>query len=467
MTRYDKYFSSMIKNIIKKAYFKLPPFFRQPNGYSKMHKFYSEAQWWPELKIEQWQVGKLRAIVADAYNNVPGYYQLYKEAGVAPEDINSLHDIQKLPFTNKALMRDNLKDFTSTRMSKKKMYYCTTGGSTGIPFGFYKTKISSAVEYAFMHNAWELTQWRLNDMGVVLRGGFIGSSSKLFSKTQSKRYELSSYYLTADTYQLYKQFIIKVQPVFLHAYPSSATDFARLVLQFGDVGTIVFKSIFLGSENLYNWQKDLIKQAFPSAELMSWYGHTERAIWAPWCEKNEKHHVCPFYGATEFIGADKNEVKEGDTGELVGTSFWMQATPFIRYRTMDYATKGPLGCPECGRQFRMMESIEGRLQEIIVSKSGRRISMTAINVHDNTFDEVSQFRFIQNHPGELILMVVPKPSFTLESEQKIMDSISKKLGPDFIFRVSTTTQISRTQSGKYTFLEQNLDIQHSDRVSYS
>jgi phenylacetate-CoA ligase len=239
-----------------------------------------------------------------------------------------------------------------------------------------------------------------------------------------------------------------------------------MVIQAGDIGSIVFGAIFLGSENLYEWQKALIKQAFPSAKLMTWYGHTERAIWAPWCEKSEQYHVCPFYGFTEFVGADNKEVNEGAAGELVGTSFWMQATPFIRYRTLDYAVKGPLGCRKCGRRFRIIESIEGRLQEIIVSKSGRRISMTAINVHDDTFDEVSQFRFIQNRPGELILTVMPKSSFSFESERKIVNSIGNKLGEDFVLKLVKVDEIQRTKSGKFTFLEQHLNIEHSDRVAY-
>lgn len=460
------YWEAMLKNTIRKIYFQLPPSVRQPDGYGKMHKFYRDAQWWPEQEIEQWQVENLKKIVTEAYAHVPGYYQLYKEAGVTPGDIKSLHDIRNMPFTDKALIRDNLKDFTSVRIGKRKKSYCTTGGSSGIPFGFYFTKSSSAVEYAFMHTAWESTGWRMNDVGVVLRGGFIGSKNNYFARTENRRYALSSYYLTENTYPDYRQFILKIRPAFLHAYPSSASDLARMVIQSGDIGSIVFESIFLGSENLYEWQKVSIKQAFPSAKLMTWYGHTERAIWAPWCEHNEKYHVCPFYGFTEFVGADNKEVSEGAAGELVGTSFWMQATPFIRYRTLDYAVKGTVGCRKCGRRFQMIESIEGRLQEIIVSKSGRRISMTAINVHDNTFDEVFQFRFIQDRPGELVLTVMPKSSFTFESERKIMNSISNKLGEDFILKLVKVDQIPRTKSGKFTFLEQRLNIEHSDRVAY-
>lgn len=455
-----------IKKIIRPIYLKLPQNIRMPLGYKKMHDFYSEAQWWSKEKILNWQLLKLKSIISYAYNNVPGYYQLYREAHVTPREINKIQDITILPFVDKPLIRDNLKDFTSQKMPKRKMRYCTTGGSTGIPMGFYYNKMSGIVEYSFMHSAWETTGWNLNDIGVVLRGAFIGSKENYFSKIEYKRYALSTYYLSETTYELYKRKILKIKPSFLHAYPSSAFDLASLVIQNNDIGIIKFDSIFLGSENLYSWQIKIISQAFPSAKIMCWYGHTERAIWAPWCEHQNKYHVSPFYGFTEILGDDDIEVNLDQTGELVGTSFWMKATPFIRYRTMDYAIKGEPKCDKCGRNHQLLESIEGRLQEIVVSKAGRRISMTSINMHDKTFDNVSQFRFVQNKPGEILLFIVPKSTFNIQNEKNIIKTLEAKLGADFILTLVKTDYLSRSASGKYSFLEQNIDIEHSDRVSY-
>jgi len=456
-----------LKDLVLPFYHQLPPSLRQRRGYRGMHDFYRTAQWWPQEQIEQWQLKQLKMIVQYAYHNVPGYYQLYSESGVAPDDIRCLDDIRNFPFTDKSLIRDHLSEFTSTTIPAYKKQYVTTGGSTGIPFGFYVTKENGAIENAFMNNAWEQTGWQINDRGVVLRGGYVGSERRLFSKTVKYRMDLSLYYLTGKTYPAYRQFILKMRPTFLHAYPSSAADLAGMVLRAGDQGLIHFDSIFIGSENVYEWQKEMIKEAFPAAKLMSWYGHSEQAIWAPWCEKSDKYHISPFYGFTELIGSENKEVAENSTGELVGTSFWMKATPFIRYRTMDYARKGGACCSHCGRKFRLLDSIEGRLREMIVSRSGRCISMTAINMHDRTFDKVAQFRFVQHQLGELELLVVPKGAYSSEIEQEILRSIGSKLGDDFILRIKQVEQISRTKSGKYSFLEQHLDIDHTDRVTNS
>ena len=452
------------KSILRPLYRSIPMSLRLSKQYKSVHDFYNEAQWWSLDRISQWQLMKLQSIVKYAYDNVPGYRQIYKEAGVHPQDIRSLEDISILPFTTKSLLRDNLKDFTSSAIPRKRMFYSTTGGSTGIPFGFYSTRDNESIENAFMHNAWEQTGWKIDDRGVILRGAYVGSEDSLFSKIERNRYALSIYYLTDETYSSYIDFIVRVKPSFLHAYPSSAADFAKKVIYFGDQDRISFNSIFIGSENVYKWQKDIIKEAFPKAKLMSWYGHSEKAVWAPWCEKNEKYHICPFYGKTELIGNEQKEIQESHTGELVGTSFWMKATPFIRYRTNDYAVKGGLGCPVCGRNFRLLDSVEGRLQEMIVSDNGRYISMTSINMHDRTFDLVSQFRFVQREMGKLELLIIPQEEYSSDTEKSIRHSLIRKLGSDFSLSIKVVNEIKRTRSGKHTFLEQHIDIKHDNWI---
>jgi phenylacetate-CoA ligase len=455
------------KDFLRSAYFKLPQSWRLRQPYHKVRSFYEMAQWWPRERIEQWQLRRLKEVVARAYRDVPGYRQLYDEAGITPDDLRVIGDIRNFPFTTKMLIRDNLKAFTSLGIAPSRMMYCTTGGSTGIPFGFHLTRQNPRVESAFMDSAWAQTGWKIDDSGVILRGGYKGPASKLFDRSNRSRHAMSVYHLSRDTYPAYRKFLLDHRPSFLHAYPSSAADFSSLVIENDDVGTIRFDQIFIGSENLYAWQNELIARAFPDARVMHWYGHTECAVWAPWCSHSEQFHICPFYGYAELLGTDDAEVEIGATAEIVGTSFWMEATPFIRYRTLDYAKKGAKGCPKCGREFQLMESIDGRLREVVVSSNGRKIAMASINMHDRTFDEVSQFRFIQKLPGQLELQVIPKPEFATGSKGKIHRSIMEKLGDDFTLVVNPVETIGRTASGKFTFLEQHLDVDHADRVAIS
>ncbi len=458
-----------IKSTIRGWYSTMPPTIRHiGTNYSQVHDFYKEAQWWPKHKIEIWQLERLKRVIEFAYQNTDGYKQLYDEAKVTVDDIRSLDDIKLLPFTTKELLRDNIKAFTCRQPDSKGLCKTTTGGSTGIPFTFYFDKKNAYAEYGFMYNAWESIGWKETDMGIRLRGTHLGDENNLIKKIGYNFYALSSSFMTEANYERYMKLIEDSKATYLHVFPSTIVDLSHLIISHHDEGRLKIKHMFLGSENLYSWQKELVKKAFPETRLMSWYGHTERAIWAPWCEKEERYHLNPFYGYNEILNGDK-PVNEGEVGELVGTAFWMFGTPFIRYRTNDFAEKGPDHCEKCGRHFQLLNYVDGRLSEIIIGKTGRRISLTVFAgsiMHGSTFDHVSQFRFIQYEVGKVKLALVPTTDYNEEDEQYLEENLRKFLGDDFEFEIVKVQELSKTKNGKFTYLEQHLTIERADNINY-
>lgn len=457
------------KSILLSLYGMLPPRIQHfGTNYQKVHDFYKGAQWWEREKIEEWQLKRLQEVIRFAYNNTDGYHQLYDEAQVSIETIKTIADIRCLPFTNKELIRDNIKAFTVKTNSSRSLSPATTGGSTGIPFTFYCDRKNAEVEYSFMYNAWESIGWHESDWGIRLRGAHLGDARHLIKKESYHRYALSSNFMTEENYGKYIELIDRSKATFLHVYPSTLTDLSHLIVKNHDEGRLKIKHIFLGSENLYSWQKDLIRKAFPGAKLMSWYGHTERAIWAPWCEEEERYHLNPFYGYAEILN-ESEPVNEGEIGELVGTAFWMFGTPFIRYRTNDFAEKGPDHCEKCGRQFQLINHIDGRLSEIIVGRTGRRISLTVFAgsiMHGKTFDHIKQFRFIQHEAGNIVLAIVPSELFSDDDKTHLEAEMKHFLGDDFIFTINKVESLSKTKTGKFSYLEQHLAVDRSDNSNF-
>ena len=157
------------------------------------------------------------------------------------------------------------------------------------------------------------------------------------------------------------------------------------------------------------------------------------------------------------------EVSEGEEGEIVGTSFHGMATPFIRYRTMDMAVKGPPRCLDCGRSFQILNHIMGRLQEVIVTEDGRYISMAAINMHRRIFDALRQFQFLQEKPGCVVFRYVAKhPPLSPEEEKRIQHGLQMKLGEEVELLLQPVPEVSFTPRGKLRFLEQRLPIRYGD-----
>lgn len=438
----------------------IPYRLRQGYSYRRWRRFISEAENYPLEKIREWQLTKLQLIVRYAYENISGYCQLYREAGVHPDDIRSLDDIQHLPLTTKQLFQDNIEAFTAKTESS---IYITTGGSTGIPFGFNVSKDILAMERAFMHAGWERAGWKLGDRSAVLRGGYIGSE---LNPTQYDPYRrelnLSTYYLTAQSLPRYVAAIKAYRPEVIQAFPSALNLLADLMIESKSHVDISFGVILLGSENLYDWQIEKFEKVFPKTKIFSFYGHAELAILAPWCEKERTFHVWPFYGYTEIIDRDQREVANGQEGELVGTSFHNFATPFIRYKTMDYAIKGKTYCHSCARPYLILDKITGRSQEIIVSGRGRQISMTAINMHSKVFDNIKQFQFYQDKQGEVIFNIVRKKSYIDADTNYIRRELMKKLADDFLLTIRFVDDIPRTKTGKYRFLIQKMPVNVGD-----
>ena len=448
---------------LKRVYSLVPLEKRMGKEYWKLKRFLQESQWWDRERIDAWQLQKLQEMVQHAYNNVPKYKVLCNDARIKPKDLNTIEDIRLLPLITKEMLKNNLPDFTDQTIPKWKLNYDTTSGSTGIPLGFYKTDVNIWMENAFIHSGWERVGWKLGDISAVLRGGFIGSENRIWKMdTFQRTLELSSYHLTEETYPKYIAKIEEYRPKHLQAYPSAATIFADLIIEKGDVGRIAFDVIFLGSENVYEWQQETLRKAFPTAVLFSWYGHGEQVVLAPWCDKAKTYHVWPFYGIAEIMNENGEEVQPGEVGEIVGTSFWNWATPFIRYRTMDLAKKGAKSCDSCFRQFPIIQSVDGRIQELIVTENDRYISMTAMNMHTDVFDNVNQFQFYQDTPGQVIFKIIRKTSYRDQDSQKIHSELIKKLGEDMTLEIRFVNDITKTKLGKYRFLEQKLNIRYGE-----
>jgi phenylacetate-CoA ligase len=256
----------------------------------------------------------------------------------------------------------------------------------------------------------------------------------------------------------YRLKAFEYKPEFLKGYPSSLYIFARYLKETNKPFPVV-KGLLCASENLYEYQKNLFKEVFEGAKIFSHYGHYELAVLAGYCEHEDTYHVLPQYGFAELIDKNGNVVTQrGQIGEIVGTSFLVYNTPFIRYRTQDLAVFKGIECQACGRPYQIWERIEGRLQEFIVTRNGRYISMTAINMHDDTFDPIRQFQFYQEEKGVVVFRYIPKDTIADERLMDIKKRLLSKFGDDIELVMKEVSEIPPTKRGKHRFLIQRLNL---------
>jgi len=456
-----------IRQGIGYIYNTLPVSLRYRIRYGKIfwdtYNFLQKSQWWSKEKLEEYQLEQLSKLLNHAYENVPYYKMVFDELGLKPRNIQDFNDLRLLPYLTKQTIQNNLEDLKARNYPESKFKYGTTGGSTGIPLGFYREKgVSEAKEWAFMVTQWNRVGYKFGDKSVVLRGSVVQSANRgKFWEYDPIKNEmiLSSYHMTDENLPRYVEKIRSFKPKFIQAYPSAITILARFMKENDITPFSSVKAILCGSENLYRPQRELLEEVF-KCRIYSWYGLSEEVALGGECEYSTYYHMFPEYGIVELVN-EKGEfvTKDGDKGEIVATGFNNPIFPLIRYRTTDIGILMENKC-ECGREYPLLEGIEGRLQEIIVTKDNRPITLTAFIFaqHFDAFSRVKQMQLLQEKKGKLVVRIIKEGNFSKNDEeeifQKMMNSVDNQLDIEFEY----VDEIPKTTRGKHRFLIQKLPI---------
>lgn len=465
-----------VKKVIKKLpfpinrcteyiYGAIPPRLRYGKTFWDTYNFLQESQWWSRKELEDYQMQELSKLLNHAYENVPYYRKVFDERGLKPKGIQSFDDLKKLPYLTKNIIRENLRDLIVQNLPKSRLEYETTGGSSGIPLGFYQESgLSFAREWAFMITLWNRVGFKISDKRVMLRGNVIQSASKgkFWEYNPIKRILiLSSYHMTNETLPKYIKKIRNFQPDFFHAYPSTITILARFMKENNIEPFPSVKALICSSENFYSWQRELLEDTF-RCRVFSFYGHSENAVLAGECEKNNDYHIFPEYGLVELINKYGNPIsKEGEMGEITATGFNNYVLPFIRYKTGDIAVYSKKKC-SCGRNYPLLKNIEGRLQEFFIDKTGSLITFTCSDeVLWSVKDKINAYQYVQNEPGKVLLNIDARINLPISDIQSLKKNFMEYYsGLDV--EINFVKNIPRTKSGKFRYLIQKLPIEFGE-----
>jgi phenylacetate-CoA ligase len=446
-----------LKRLLKPAYYRLPARFCYGSQFLPTLKFLEESQKWDAQRLIEYQISKLRVLLRHCAGHVPYYRRTFREVGFDPETFQRLSDLSALPLLDKETIRSRPQDFLADNISRRRMIYFTTGGTMGEPLGLYNLRHSDGRERAFIFAQWARVGFHYNDRRAMLRGWAVRSARHWSYEASERAFVFSNFHMTPDNVAEYARVMREKKLPFLHSYPSAVIDFARHLQDLG-IEPPRFRAILAASENIYPGQREFIESFF-GARLFSWYGHTENTILAGECEASNYYHIFPEYGVVEVIKSDGSAAdREGETGELVGTTLDNFAMPLVRYRTSDWAVIGPDSCA-CGRNYKLLKETYGRWhQEMLVGTLDNLISVTALNVHNDVFDNVQQLQFYQREKGKVQLRLKRKPGYSDRDSRRIMAALNEKMGDTMDVSLNFTDEIPLMPRGKFRFVIRELDI---------
>ncbi len=421
-------------------------------GFREWYALLEDAQWWSADRIQAYQLSQLRRIVTLAFEKSEFYRDHFGRVGFEPGDLKEPSDLAGLPTIDKETVRANLDQMTTVDVRSQSIDYVSTSGTGGTPLGFYLDASRSGIEFAHLTQSWRRVGYRPGMTTAVLRGQAVqpDRTGLYHSYDPLLRFHYySSFQLNADQMRRYIAHLHRIQPRFLHFYPSSLYVLARFAASEELTLPASIEAALLGSEPVYRQQREFVGQHFPF-KLYSWYGHSEKCVLAAECEHSPLYHVWPTYGYCEIVNIEGRPAEQGESGEIVGTSFMNSVTPFIRYRTDDYATLAGDGCSACGRKHTLLADLHGhRTQEYLVTRGKRAIiAWTAVNMHDDTFDGIMKFQFVQREPGAAELRIVPNAGPAAYCVDRIRRHLKQKLNGEIDVSIVVCDDIIPSKSGK-------------------
>jgi len=322
----------------------------------------------PREAIEALQLKRLQQVVSRVYHTVGFYRKAFDSAGVTPDDVQSLDDLKKRPFTVKQDLRDNYPfGLFSVPMSNIVRLHASSG-TTGKPtvVGYTKRDIDTwATLMARSFAAAGLTKNDVihNSYGYGLFTGGLGA--------HYGAEKLGASVIPMSGGSTKKQILLLQDfgPTAICCTPSYLLFLAEAGREMGvDMKSLRLRVGILGAEPWSDRMRDQIEKELDISAL-NIYGLSEvmgPGVSMECIEGRNGLHIYEDHFIAEIIDPKTGEVLPyGETGELVFTTITKEAFPLIRYRTKDITRLMPEVC-KCGRTFMRMERISGRSDDMLI-----------------------------------------------------------------------------------------------------
>ncbi len=185
-------------------------------------------------------------------------------------------------------------------------------------------------------------------------------------------------------------------------------------------------------------------ERFFQSKCFDHYGQCEGVAMAMECP-NGQMHVIPAIGILEILREDGTPCVAGETGEMVATGLLNDAMPLIRYRLGDYAAWAETQNCECGNPQPIITNLEGRVDDYLVARDGRKIGRLSTAVKRSP--TIHSAQIVQDEPGHAFLLVRPGEGYRSADAVAVRDDIQERIGA-FSIEIVEVSEIPKTRQGK-------------------
>ena len=425
------------------AKYEKSPYLRHLNYLKKSQYFELE-----NIKEKQWVM--LKKLLDHAYRNTLYYRKLFDNEGIHPDDITSWKDYLNIPFLTKEDVRNHGEKLFAPNFDQYITFY--TAGSTGIPVSGYRNKSCNEFKRAcgLRSNLW--SGYNLGERVYCLYGNpekDLHWRTKLRRKLLTRSKFLDTLNLSEESMMKFAYTLRKKPASLLWGHAHNMYLFACFLEKKG-IDDIQPKGMYSAGMVLHDWERKQVEKVF-NCKFQDRYGCEELGLIAAECKKQEGLHINTDDLYVEFINKDGRPVEPGVPGHIVITDLSNYVMPFIRYKMGDIGIPSNHKC-SCGITQPVIEKIEGRVADFLITPEGKLISGISLTDHFGVkIPGIAQIQIIQEQIDMLTLNIVKSNDFDDASLTKMDDLVRTFFGENMKFRCEFVGKILQEPSGKYRF----------------
>jgi phenylacetate-CoA ligase len=403
-----------------------------------------QTQFDPPDVIRARQLTALKAQLQHAWDTVPYYRAAWMKAGVHPSDVRELRDLEAFPVLTKADIRRHNRALVSSAYDIAKLCVKRTSGSTGVPLTIYCDEAAIQWKTACTIRSDEWSGYRLGQRVAKVWGNpeyrHFGLKGRLRNYFFDRAVYLDTLNLNDDRIAEFANTIRRHRPglIFGHAHSLYLVAYA---LKKSGVTDVRPNGIISTAMILHDWQRTVIEHVF-GRKVTNRYGCEEVSLIASECEEHNGLHVNADSIYSEVLG---------ERGTLLVTDLSNRAMPLIRYQVGDVVVPSTRVC-KCGRGLLLIERVEGREADYVVTPAGNLISGISLTENfSNLVPGTAQMQIVQESITHLRIRLVADETFGDASRAKIAELVRATFGDGVAHDVELVDVIPQEPSGKYRF----------------
>jgi phenylacetate-CoA ligase len=422
-----------------------------------------KTQWLPADELADLRWRRVGTLLDHAHKNVPYYRELMGKAGVDPASVCRARSLSMLPILDRSTISGQRERLRATNIAADRFLPNGTGGSTGEPLRFFDDREGVGWSGAAV---WRSQRWfgvNVGDRCAYWWGAnfdlsaFQGLKGRLRSRILNV-HMLAAWELDERTALQFRKTLADFRPRLLVAYAGALYEWARLLGNHCDP-IPGLAAIIVSAETLQDEWRNVIENCF-HAPVYNRYGGRDIKFVAQECPARKGLHINGENMLVEIV-RDGHPVPPGDLGEIVITRLDNFAMPFIRYRSGDLGVMADYSC-ECGRALPLLQRVEGRVQDAIVTAGGKVISGLFFAHMMKDCPEVKEFQIHQLEIDRLGILIVLHGREPFTSRERIERTVRQYMGAEMQTQFELRETIPLALSGKRRITVSHLQSSEHD-----